>query len=366
MMKRFVIALILLLCLSGQALAAQLPEEAPPTLPEELTEAAPEAAALVNASGDDAFGLFSGIRTLVEDALSQGKTALFSGLRATAAIMAGVVLLGVAESAAPAGRELLTRYGSAIGALWITAMAAGDLNSLISLGRETITEISLLSKALLPTLAAAEAAGGGVTAASVRQVAAVFFSDILLTVIERFLLPMVYLYIGVAAAGTVVEGDAMERIGKLLKKAVGWILSGLLFLFTAYLTISGAIAGTVDANAVKLAKSAVSAAVPVVGSILSDAVETALAGAGYLRGMVGTLGVLALLGACLLPFLRLGCQYLLYQGASLVSAAAGPKELTKLISMLGDALALVLAMTGTSAALLLISLLLSITALTPG
>ena len=163
-----------------------------------------------------------------------------------------------------------------------------------------------------------------------------------------------------------LEGEALERVGELLKKAVGWVLGGLLTVFVTYLTISGAVAGAADAHAVKLAKSAVSAAVPVVGGILSDAAESVLAGAGLLRGMVGTLGTLALLGACLTPFLHLGCQYLFYQAASLVSAAAGPKKLTRLIAMLGDAFALVLAMTGTSAVLLLISLLSSMTALAPG
>ena len=137
-------------------------------------------------------------------------------------------------------------------------------------------------------------------------------------------------------------------------------------LFTTYLTICGAVAGAADGQAVKLAKSAVSAAVPVVGGILSEAAESVLAGAGLLRGMVGTVGTLALVGICLLPFLRLGGQYLLYQGAALVSAAAGPKKLTKLIAMLGDAFGLVLAMTGAAAVLLLISLLSFITAVTPG
>ena len=355
-MKRVWVVLLLVLLLSGQARAAELPED--------VARIAPEAAALVTDSGD--FGLLSGIGTLVKDALAEGKTVLSAGIRATAAIMAGVILLGVVESAAPAGREAISYYSSAVGALWITAMAAGELNSLIGLGRETISEISLLSKALLPSLAAAEAASGGVTSAAVRQVAAVFFADVLLTVIERLLLPMVYLYIGTAAAGAVVEGDALERIGELLKKAVGWILSGLLVLFTTYLTISGAVAGAADGQAVKLAKSAVSAAVPVVGGILSEAAESVLAGAGLLRGMVGTVGTLALVGICLLPFLRLGGQYLLYQGAALVSAAAGPKKLTKLIARLGDAFGLVLAMTGAAAVLLLISLLSFITAVTPG
>ena len=176
---------------------------------------------------------------------------------------------------------------------------------------------------------------------------------------------MVYLYIGVSAAGAVVEGDAMERIGTLLKKLTGWTLGGLLTLFVTYLAVSGAVAGAVDAHAVKLARSAVSAAVPVVGGILSEAAESLLAGAGILKGMVGTFGTLAVLGACLLPVLRLGCQYLLYQGASLVAATAGPKKLTDLLSMLADAFGLVLAMTAASAAVLLIAIVSSLTAVSP-
>lgn len=349
-MKRTLILLALAVCLlGGQAGAAELPRE--------VADAAPKAAELVGDDPANGFGLAGGVRVLLDGALEEMKDYLFSGVRAVGAIMAGVVLLGAVESAAPAGKELLGRYGTAIGALWVTAMAAGDLDSLMGLGRETVLRISQLSKALLPTMAAAEAASGGVTAASVRQVAAVFFSDVLLTAIDRLLLPAVYLYVGIAAAGTVLEGEAMERIGELLKKAVSWALGGMLVLFTTYLTVSGAVAGAADAQAVKAAQAAVSAAVPVVGGILAEAAESVLAGAGLLRGMIGTAGTLALLGACLLPFLRLGCQYLLYQGASLVAAAAGPGKLTKLIARLGDAFALVLAMTGASAVLLLISLL---------
>ncbi len=345
------VAALLFLC--GQALAAQLPPE--------LERLAPEAAALA----DGGEGLLPGVRRLWREGWEQAGEYLLAGVRSTAAIMAGVVLLGVAESAAPAGKDTLGQYVSITGALWITAVSAGNLNALIGLGQQTIVDLSQLSKALLPVLAAAEAASGGVTAASARQVAAVFFSDILLTAIERVLLPAVYLYIGTAAAGAVLEGELMERVGSLLKKLIGWALGGLLTLFTAFLTISGAVAGTADAQAVKVAKAAVSAAVPVVGGILSEAAESVLAGAGLLRGLLGAFGALAVLSFCLVPFLRLGGQYLLYQCASLAAAAAGPKKLTGLLTALGDAFGLVLAMTAASALLLLISLVSSLTAVVP-
>ncbi len=356
-MKRRILtlALLTLLLLTGWAQA----------LSPSLEEAAPEAASLANGSPEDGFGLFSGMRSLLRTSLEELQEYMFSGIKSIAAIMAGVILLGVVESAAPAGKEVLNKYVSIAGALWVTAVSAGDLSSLMGLGQKTIQDMSLLSKTLLPALAAAEAASGGVTAAAVKQTAAVFFASLLLHTIEGFLLPMTHLYVGIAAAGTALEGETLDRIGELLKKAVSWALCGLLAVFTACLTVSGAIAGAADAQAVRVAKSAVSAAVPVVGSILSDAAETVLAGAGVLRGTVGSIGMLAVLGYCLLPVLRLGLQYALYQGASLVAAAAGPKKLTRLLGMLADAFGLVLAMTAASAVLLIIAVISSLTAAAP-
>lgn len=362
MRGKWVILLTLALCLlTGRAAASGDGQTA---LPEELERLAPDTAALVDAEAEGSFGLAAGAARLWNQAVEELRTYLLAGVRSVAALMAGVVVLGAAETMAPGKGELVSRCGTAVGALWITAVSAGDLHSLIGLGQSTITEVSQLSRALLPALAAATAAGGGVTAASVRQVAAVFFSNALLYVMEGVLLPMVYLYIGVAAAGAVLEGEVLSGIARLMKKVITWSLSGLLLLFTTYLTVSGAVAGTADAAAVKAAKAAMSGAVPVVGSILADAAESVLAGAGILRGMIGVFGMLAVLGLCLTPFLRLGLQYLLYQGAALVAEAAGPKKLTGLIARLGDAFGLVLAMTAATALLLLISLVSSLTAVT--
>lgn len=349
----FILAMCALWLLCGQARAAELPAE--------LRSASPETAALVGEEAD--YGLLSGAAAIWEEAVETARREILAGLRGAAAVMAGVTLLGAAESIT--SQRTVGRYTLVVGALWVTAMSAGDLEGLIGLGWETVVELSQFSKLLLPALAASAAAMGGITAASVRQVAAVFFSDVLQTIIERLLLPMVYLYIGVAAADAVLEEGALAGLGRLIKKGITWSLSGLLALFTAYLTVSGAVAGSADEAAVKLAKSAVSGAVPVVGGILADAAESVLAGAGLLRGMIGVFGTLGVLGFCLVPFLRLGVQYLVYQGAALVAAAVGPKKLVELIARLGDAFGLVLAMTASSALLLLISVVAALTAAVP-
>lgn len=352
--SRFLVCLGLVICaLCGQAVAVDN------TIPPELIHLVPEAAEFLTEDASDTFGLLDGVAQIVKRSAGEVRQYCFSGVRSVAAIMMGVVLLGVVDGLSDDSNVM--KYSTLVGALWITAISAGDMSALIGLGQETIASVSTFSKFLIPLLAASTAAAGGVTAASVRQVGTVLFSNLLLSAIEKFLLPLLYLYIGLSAAACVLEGGMMERMGTFLKKTIIWCLSGLLVLFTAYLSLGGSIAGAVDAQALHFTKSAIGAAVPIVGGILAEAAESLVAGAGILRGMTGVFGVLGVLSMCLVPFLRLGVQYLLYQAASFVAQAAGPGKLTKLLSMMGDAFSLILAMTAACALVLVISIVSTLT-----
>ncbi len=58
-------------------------------------------------------------------------------------------------------------------------------------------------------------------------------------------------------------------------------------------------------RAARVTKTAVSAALPVVGSILSDAASTLAAAAGTLKATIGIFGLLAVAAICLPPVLTL-------------------------------------------------------------
>ena len=86
-----------------------------------------------------------------------------------------VLLCGVAESFFTAAEQpSVPRFVPMAGALAITLTAAGDLQQMMGLGVETMEELDVFAKALLPTLSAAAAASGGAITAGTRQVATVF------------------------------------------------------------------------------------------------------------------------------------------------------------------------------------------------
>ena len=234
--------------------------------------------------------------------------------------------------------------------------AAGDVQTMIGSGTETMEQLDVLGKALLPTLAAAVAASGGIVSASARQVATVFFSNLLLTLIRNVLLPLVYFY---------VAGEPLKRIAAGIKKVVTWALTGSLVLFTGYLTLTGAAATSADALTLQMTRTVISTAVPVVGGIISQASGSVLAGAGLLKNSLGVLGLLAVLATCLTPFLRMAVQYLLYKVTAFLAATAGNGTLVELIDALGSAFGLVLGMVGSCALLLLISITSSVSVVIP-
>ena len=165
--------------------------------------------------------------------------------------------------------------------------------------------------------------------------------------------------IGTAAAGALLEQSRLSLLSKGIGKLRSWGLSAILIVFTAFLSISNLLAGSADRLAVKVGKTVISGAVPVVGGILSDATEAIATAALTLRGTLGVLGVFSVLALCLVPLLRMAVQYLFYQLAAFFSGMVGSQSLSKFLEQLSSAFSLMLAMTAGGAFLLLVSLLIA-------
>ena len=360
MIRRLAILTVLLVVLTGTAWASDGVLDAQSEALDlcELEEAGAEWMPDVDLNAG--LDLDQSIGQILDTGSAQLGGVLRKALRSGALLLAVVLFCSLAEGM-EAGQGALNAV-ALVGALAVTAVAAADANSLIGMGRQAIDHMESFSKLLLPAVTAAASAAGSPSSAVARQLATMLFSDLLITLINRVLLPLVYTYIAACVAWAAVGNEGLKRMSATLKWAVTTVLTGVLILFVTYLTISGVIAGTTDALTVKAAKFTMSSMVPVVGGILSDAAETVLAGAGILKNTVGVFGMLVVIGICLVPFLQLGFHYLTYKVASALSAALSGSRVAALIDQIGGAFGLVLGMTGACALLLLISMISAVSA----
>lgn len=329
------------------------------SVPENLKDALPgEADQILDGTNEEIYDnntLHRGIEKLWHSAKERILSLIHDNFGGIVLLLGVVLLCGVIDdlyrSAENKGPDVVPMAG----ALMITMLSAGNLRSLIGMGLEALEQLDLFAKSLLPTLAAAVAACGGVITAGTRQVGTVFFANLLLTAIRRILVPLVCFYIAVSMADAMLPEIDLKRLRSGIGKIATWGLTSMLLLFTAYLTLSGAAGTAADSTAVRLTKSAISTAVPVVGGIISDATESVLAGAGLIKSSVGIFGMLGVLAICLTPFLHLAVQFLMYKLAAMLASAIGSESLIGLIDAIGSAFGLILGMVGACALLLLIS-----------
>ncbi len=276
--------------------------------------------------------------------------------RGAAAPALGVVCVALLCSFANAAGERGTeRYALLGGALAVAVIAVGDAGSCLTAKSEALSTLSDFSRALLPCLASAAAAGGALTSAAAKYAATALFMDIFITAAQSLILPMLYVYLAVNVAAAGLESAALRSAASLLKWLCAALMTLLVGAFTGYLAISGAVSSAADAVTAKAAKAAISAALPVVGGIVSNAAGAVVAGAGLVRNSVGVLGLLAVLSVILGPFIALGARYLLYKAASVLARSLAPDGLGDLVSAVGTAFGMALALVGSAALMLFIS-----------
>lgn len=349
-MKRLLTGIAALLCAAALACPALAEDYGSDEVEEALPEEAREI--LGDVGVDDALepeGMFSRLW----DAAAEKLGSLWRGAAKSAAELIAVALLCSAVSALAEGGA--REYVLLGGVLAAAAIAVGDARTFISAGAETLGTLSEFSHALLPSLTAAAAAGGAVTSAAAKYAATALFMDVLITAARALVLPLVYIYMAAAVAHAATGNSAAEGAAKLLKWLAVTVTTLIMTAFTAYLSISGAVSGSADAVTLRAAKSAISAALPVVGGIISDAAGTVVAGAGLIKNAVGALGLLATAAVCLTPFLSLGLQYLMYKLAAALASAFAESRLSSLIGALGGAFGMVLGIVGAAALMLFLS-----------
>ncbi len=355
-MKKLAIVLCLCALLTAPVCALDvLAEQVGAFGADELSAALPEEAGeiLEDFTVTDALQPEGALKKLSAAAKETLLGALRRAVKSAATLLGIALLCAVGESVAEGQTAEYITLGGALG---ICAAAAGDSAVFIGRGTETLQKLSEFSKALLPCMAAATAASGAPGTGAALYAASALFFDLLLTISGSVVMPVVYAYIAACAAKAAFGGDALAGAVSLLKWLALSLITALMLAFVCYLSVTGVVSGATDAATARLAKTAISTALPVVGGIVSDAATAVVAGAKVLRGAVGVFGLLAVAAVCLAPFLTLGAQYLAYKAAAGLAGVTAGKRLAGLIGELGAAFGMVLGLVGAGAMLLFFSL----------
>lgn len=356
-MKVFIVVIVMLCSTQLNAHAAMLDEKIANELhTDELVEQVPtnlqDLVSDVNLlSGEGLSAAFAKLKGMFLQSVTNEVSSVFKP--ASKALLI-VILCSVAASIIPGERgELIITLA---GGTAIVYLMMGQAQSFFQHSLETIGRLYDFSTVLLPCLAGAAIFSGATISAGTKYTAAVLFMNVLFNFCNTILVPMIAAYLTCATGGCVFQQQILSSVAKFIQKASTTVLTGVVVIFTTYLSVAGLITSAGDNFATQATKTALSTALPVVGRIVSDSAATLVAGAGLVRSCIGAFGLIVILGILITPFVGLGLRYLLFKSVGVIGDLFPQQKLSGLISAIAGAFGLMLAVLGTGFVMMFMSL----------
>lgn len=289
---------------------------------------------------------------------SNVKEKALDGIRAelkfVLAILAISVLCAMASSLCDEGN--IPDYIQVAGCCAVAYMLSGTMDGIISQAVNAINRLSDYSRAAMPAIFTAAAACGAVGSSSVKYAGACMAMELFMTASKNFIIPLIYAYLAMSLGCAVFDNSILRAGAKLSKNITVSVLSVISIGFSAYIGMSGLIAGSTDAMAVKTAKTVISNSLPVVGGIISDAASVVLASATLIKNSAGVFSLLAVCAMCAGPFAVLSVKMLLYKTVSAAVEMLPGSRISALLNSVGNAAALLLGLLGSCGIMLFISI----------
>ena len=326
-MRTVILTLLLLFVLSAPSAAGEL---------EALEQALPEDAAhILRKVEPGSVDVKTGFSALWDAFCSGLREHLQESVRSAFLIATLCLLLSMVQSfSKTAGIALPERIVELTGATGVLLLAVEDSGTLIRHCARTVDLLDRFTKTLTTVFAVASAAAGRPASAVASAGATMLFSDVLFSLTRSLFLPGVTWFLLLQYLGVISRNSAFRQAAATEKWGITCFFKLSLTAFFVYLSFTGLVTGSADAAAVKTAQG-LSGAVPLVGSVISGASETILAGASLLRSGVGLFGFLGAVAICLTPLMIGICHFLVFKVLAIFSASfaeGGTKTMLEALS----------------------------------
>ena len=225
----------------------------------------------------------------------------------------------------------------------IVTLIMSNFTEIIKLIKETANNLVGFINLLMPLLLTLMVYTGNITTSSVLEPIVLFISNFIGNIIVDALIPIVLIIVVFSIISKISDRVQLEKISKFLKSGVVWFLGIVLTIFVGVVSLEGTLSSSVDGVTAKTAKAAVSSVIPVVGKVLGDVVDSVLGCGVILKNAVGVVGVIVIIGICILPVLKIATLSIMYSLASAVVQPVADDKIVKLLDEMSGVFKLLLA-----------------------
>ena len=302
---------------------------------------------------------FKSILSLVFDKVeNEGTTPLKSGV----VVISILILTALLESYRDSLRHTsMQEVLSVVATLCIVTSLAFPVINLIRTSVATITDASNFMLLYIPIMIAILSLSG-------HAVSGASYYSLMLMVCEgvaqlstKFIAPMLNVYLGFCVSSSICDRVNLKSFCDMISKTIKWLISFLMTVFSALLTIKGMISTAYDSVTARAVRFTMSSFIPIVGAALAESYKTIQGSINLIRTGAGVFVILAILVVFMPTIISCICWIFSLNLCKSVGETIGVTSPLNILGTVSSVVSTVLAITVCIMALFVISTALLIT-----
>ncbi len=223
-----------------------------------------------------------------------------------------------------------------------------------NLTKEAVSQAAAFVTGIVPLLITLMISSGAITTAAAFDPVLLICTQVVTNMTQYFFIPLFYVIAALSLVDNLNEKFPVTKLSDLLKKTVKWSLGFVMTLFVGIMSVHGFATSVLDGVTGKAAKYVVGSFVPVVGSILSDTVDTMAGCILVVKSAAGAAGIAAVAVICLTPILKLAAMSFVFYITAAVVEPVADKRITQAISAVGSVTGMMVAVVSAVALMFII------------
>lgn len=264
-------------------------------------------------------------------------TEVQTGIKSLLSILAIIIIHSILKSISESlENDSISKLIYYVQYIAIVTIIMSNFSDVINLAKQTSNNLIGFMNTLIPVLVSLMLYTGSITTTSILEPIILFLINFIGNLIQNILIPIILIIASISIISKISDQVQVAKLSKFLKSSTLWFLGIILTIFVGIVSLEGTLASSVDGITAKTAKSIVSSAIPVVGKILGDVVDSVLGCGIILKNAVGFVGVVIIISICIVPILKLSVLTISYKLVASISEVIADAKIVKLLDEMGD------------------------------
>ena len=210
---------------------------------------------------------------------------------------------------------------------------------------DVLSQLSLLCDTSMPILLTLIVANGATNLSAVCQPSMVMFSGTIISIVRNVLVPLTISSCAFGFVSNLSKNVKVTKLASFFSNVASWILGILFTIFSAFTSVQGIVAASMDGLSYRMAKFTAKNYIPILGGYVSDGFDIVVASTSLIKNSFGLVLLLVIVTMVLKPLvtiltLNLGLQAVtaisepIVEGANSKMFAPVCKSLTFLSALL--------------------------------